>query len=315
MKTVLIVTHQHGFEADPVIDNLRGLDIPVFRFNLDPMDGTSNASVVFGNDGCDLLLGCDGRFVSGEEIGMGWCQQLWPDGGDISNQMDLLRRRNLVALHSGAFDLLDIQWLNRPTQVELSSNKVRQISYARQVGFPIMETLISNAPDDIRNFCKRSPSIAKNLATPWTISERGHQAAYTKLVQDEWLNSDQALSFSPVIYQKFCERQRDIRVVVIGDEVFAAHCIPGPDQMADVRIHGSTGQGFEPCDFGEERSNRLIELMDRLSIEYCSADFMESKDGTVYFLETNVCGAWWWVDRLYDGAICRAIANYLRSRI
>ena len=35
MKTVLIVTHRRGFEADLIIDALRKRDISVFRLNCD----------------------------------------------------------------------------------------------------------------------------------------------------------------------------------------------------------------------------------------------------------------------------------------
>ena len=42
---------------------------------------------------------------------------------------------------------------------------------------------------------------------------------------------------------------------------------------------------------------------------------MEDELGKMYFLEMNICGAWWWVDRLYDGAICKAITDFIEKRL
>jgi hypothetical protein len=45
-KIVFIVTHQRGFEADPVIDELRKRGIRVFRFNTDAGDNPSLATFI-----------------------------------------------------------------------------------------------------------------------------------------------------------------------------------------------------------------------------------------------------------------------------
>ena len=47
MKTVLIVTHRRGFEADLVVDALRKRDIPVFRLNCDNGKDASMVSFCF----------------------------------------------------------------------------------------------------------------------------------------------------------------------------------------------------------------------------------------------------------------------------
>jgi len=51
--------------------------------------------------------------------------------------------------------------------------------------------------------------------------------------------------------------------------------------------------------------------MQALQLDYCAADFMEDKNGNLFFLEVNTCGAWWWLDQLYDSAICNSLADAL----
>jgi D-alanine-D-alanine ligase-like ATP-grasp enzyme len=54
--------------------------------------------------------------------------------------------------------------------------------------------------------------------------------------------------------------------------------------------------------------------MSKFDLDYCAADFMEDKKGNIYFLELNTCGAWWWLDTFYNGAICKKIVNTLINR-
>ncbi len=176
------------------------------------------------------------------------------------------------------------------------------------------ETLISNNPLAIREFSKGRTIVAKNLATPWIVADESTRAAYTRIVDPKWLLDDVALSFAPIIYQEYHERKRDIRVVVVDDKVFSASCVPGPHQREDVRKGSSTGESFRACNLDQGALNKLRQLMHVLSLDYCAADFMEDKKGNLFFLETNTCGAWWWLDRLYNGSICQSIADSLLRR-
>jgi glutathione synthase/RimK-type ligase-like ATP-grasp enzyme len=315
MKSIFVVTHRRGFEADPVIDVLRRDGIPVFRFNCDA--GNDMSLVTFAVDKKDVGISfvCDSREIKLAEIGVGWCQQLPPYISQAASVDENLQRRNLWAAQLASFDLLKVPWLNSPRNVLFAASKPIQLVHARSVGLNIPSTLISNIPRHIRSFIESQSAIAKNLATPWVVSPAETQAAYTKIIEPCWLRNDSELEFCPVIYQEYKARRKDYRIVVVGDKTFAACCEPGEGQREDIRRNATTGESFQACEFNAQVANLLKTLMKRLSIEYCSADFMEDNKGNLYFLEANTCGAWWWVDRLYNGAICNAIADYLKKSL
>lgn len=194
-----------------------------------------------------------------------------------------------------------------------ASSKTRQLLYAENVGLSIPHTVISNVPDAIREFTVRQKTAAKNLATPWVTRGQEVFAAYTRIVQPDWLSNDGELSFCPIIYQEFHPRRKDFRVILIGDATFAAACEPAEQQFEDVRAYGTTGEGYNPCEFPKEITERLRTLMRLFELDYCAADFIEDQSGCIYFLELNLCGAWWWIDRLYHGKVCRVIADYLEA--
>ena len=316
-KKVFVVTHQRGFEADPIIDILVQEEIPVFRFNGNDDQNSSQISLMIREDGLDVSFCCDGSEIRQSEIGVGWCQQLPPYLGQASSIEESLQRENLWEAQRAAYELLgNIPWLNSPQKVISASCKPWQLFQAMSLGFRISRTIISNKPEDIRRFCLKQATIAKNLATPWVIEKGGEvNAAYTQLVKPEWLEDDDELAFCPVIYQEFCKRRRDYRVTAIAGKFFAVCCEPKSGQEEDIRLDSTTGEAYRPCELESPILAKLQQLMDRLGLQYCGADFMEDEEGNLYFLEMNTCGAWWWVDDLYGGAIGRAIADYLKSQL
>jgi glutathione synthase/RimK-type ligase-like ATP-grasp enzyme len=313
MKSVFIVTHRRGFEADPVIDALRRDGVPVFRFNSDDGNEASQISFAVDNDQVEISFFCDNREINSSEIGVGWCQQLPPYLSQASSVYENLQRKNLWTAQLASLDLLEVPWFNSPRNVLYASNKSIQLAFTRSIGLKIPRTLISNIPKDIRSFVKNQTTVAKNLATPWVVSETETQAAYTRIIESNWLQDDNELEFCPIIYQEFKTRRKDYRVVVVGERVFSVYCEPADGQKEDIRRNSSTGELFRTCEFDIQATTLLKTLMKKLSIEYCSADFMEDSDGNLYFLEINTCGAWWWVDLLYHGAICEAIVNQLKK--
>ena len=108
MKTVLIVTHRKGFESDPVIDALRNLKVPVFRFNCDVGDDVSMISYVLNSDENDVFLRCDNVEINERDIGFGWCQQLPSFFNQPSSAMQCLQNGNIWQANFASMDLLDL---------------------------------------------------------------------------------------------------------------------------------------------------------------------------------------------------------------
>jgi len=131
-KTILIVTHRRGFEADPVIDELRRRCVSIFRFNSDAGSEASLAS--FSSEDEEIVFTCDNKRIAGSSIAVGWCQQLPPYLGQAGGERECLQRENLFALQLSTLDLLRVSWFNKPRHVLYASNKINQIVAARAIG-------------------------------------------------------------------------------------------------------------------------------------------------------------------------------------
>jgi glutathione synthase/RimK-type ligase-like ATP-grasp enzyme len=310
--TVLIITHQRGFEVDPVIDQFRSLGIPFVRFNQDDGDQVSSVNYLTSYPQ-KLFWDCDGRKVDLNHVTHAWFHQRPPYTGQPSDFIQTIQRSNMSAFFEGAFGFLCVKWLNRVSDAVRAANKIRQLDLARTLGITIPQTLVSNDPQQIRSFCARQTSIVKNLDSPWIALEGATAVSATKLVHDEMLQDDRSIMFCPLIYQSYVERKHDYRVVVLDKEIFVARCNSQEGNVHDVRMDRDTGTFFYPTRSEGLPIANLKKMMEVLGINYCAADFIEDHSGNVYFLELNVCGAWWWMDKMFNGQILDAFVKYFSS--
>ena len=63
--------------------------------------------------------------------------------------------------------------------------------------------------------------VAKLVGDKLSGLDDSQYVIHTTLITDEDLKNDDALSACPAIYQNFLEKLCDIRVTVVGDEIFA----------------------------------------------------------------------------------------------
>lgn len=296
------------------MDGLQSRDIPYFRFNTEFDSSDSQYALHISSTDGQFLLSCDGKYCALSDVRAAWFQQPPPDQ-DQSTALDSIRLRSRTTTLVGALYSLDCPWVNHPDAAKNASNKVIQLMLAKRHGLHFPETLISNNPHEVREFfALRSPIVAKSIGSQWLQVNDQLLAAYTQEVHESWLAKSGDISFAPVIYQRFFDRKRDFRVVVVGNRAFAAVCEhQSAHQKFDVR-RDSPAHSYRPSEFPEHHLNRLRALMNDLCIEYCSADFFETTNDELVFIDLNVTGSWWWVDELHGGEICKALVALLARK-
>ncbi len=123
-----------------------------------------------------------------------------------------------------------------------------------------------------------------------------------------------AVRFAPVIFQRYVEAAVDLRVTVVGNEIFpaalysqrSAYPIDLRMDMANTRI--------EAHDMPREVQNGLRELMRRLGIVYGAIDMRMTPVGEYVFLEVNPAGQWLFIEGRSGQPITAALARLLHDR-
>jgi len=106
--------------------------------------------------------------------------------------------------------------------------------------------------------------------------------------------SDDDIAQCVTMYQERIEKTADVRVVIIGADVFAYKVIQEGGQHFDFRVgfYKENHLRYEAIPIPLALKKKLNEFMDSLRINFASADFALRLDGEWVFLDLNPSGQW-----------------------
>jgi len=206
----------------------------------------------------------------------------------------------------GLYQSMNALWVNEPARDVVAGHKPYQLALAQQLGLSIPITLMTNDPDEARAFWQLYPGevIYKQFkALPATWRE-------TRKLREEETALLDSVRMAPVIFQRFVDAVADVRVTVIGDEIFSASTDPREGAYpVDFRYNPELKWQRHPLPSAIE--DRLRMLMGRLGLEYGAIDLRLTPEGEYVFLEINPAGQFLWVEMETGLKITDALAAHL----
>ena len=209
-----------------------------------------------------------------------------------------------AAAVAGLWSCLSAVWVNDPDRDEAAARKMWQLQVASRLGLRVPRTVMTNDPLRARAFVDAEPGVVfKSFsATPQTWRE-------TRPVREVDLALMDSVRYAPVIFQEMIPGA-DIRVTVVGTEVFAAEFRAEESGYAyDFRLdtaHCPTTVHTLP----EQVVERLLRLMRHLGLWYGAIDLRFTGEDYV-FLEVNPAGQWLFVEYATELPISAALAGLL----
>lgn len=217
----------------------------------------------------------------------------------IALESDLFLRSSNYFLGDDAF------WVNPLASYARSSLKPVQLSCAKNVGFTIPNTLISNNNTDVLHFIKQSkkPVIAKPFSTiNWQENDELFYFPTTIITAEQVEASAEEVQLCPIIYQECIEKRYELRVTVMGSTVIAAKINNQPDGKVDWReVSASQELDIEKVTLPAAVHDKCLALMESLGLVYGCLDLIVDKEGRYYFLEVNNAGQFLWKELYGDG--------------
>lgn len=207
-------------------------------------------------------------------------------------------RREWQLFHENVFalqaELSPCLWANAPAPARDAENKLLQLKCARAHGLSIPPTLVSNDPTAIAAFIARHQRVVYKAFMPHTWKDAAGRIfnVSVPVLEPDTVVDDAGLRLCPGIYQKFIEKRADLRVTVIGAQMFAVR-IQRDDGKAFIDWRPRTGMDdciALPCSLPQATVDRLQALMQSLGIVYGAIDLVEDHDGGLHFLEVNQGG-------------------------
>jgi glutathione synthase/RimK-type ligase-like ATP-grasp enzyme len=209
---------------------------------------------------------------------------------------------------SGVLAGLDATWVNPAPEDEAAHHKPYQLAAALAAGLAIPDTLVTNDPDEAQAFvAARGPA---NTVFKTFLATEEHWRE-TRVLQAAELELLGHVRLAPVIFQERVTAVADLRVTVMGDELFAAEITTRPGGYdLDYRVELGRAQ-FRPARIPSDVEDGVRRLLGRLGLVYGAVDLLLTPEGSHVFLEVNPAGEWRFVEERTGQAMTQAMAGLL----
>jgi glutathione synthase/RimK-type ligase-like ATP-grasp enzyme len=236
------------------------------------------------------------------------------DVGFVKNESHVMLNGILAKFSNESF------CVNPREPVRRLESKITQLELATKCGLIVPPSLFSNDPDAIRRFfAQHEGNIVVKHASQmrWESAEskRAH-FTFTSRINADHLNNDEQLSACPSIFQKEIEKAFELRIVFIGNNIFA---IKIDSQKSKESVDWRKDyKGYPPCTTFELPTSELVKIKSFIygcGLRYGSIDMIVDQKGTYHFLEVNETGQFLWIeDLLPEVPLLDCFAEFLAHR-
>lgn len=218
-------------------------------------------------------------------------------------------------LFGSLLSLDDVKWMNHPQSVMMANLKTLQLSVASKIGFVIPETIISKNREVLTDFFIRmNGNVVTKAIHMGNIAYNGnnqHVLLYTSKVSEESLNALQENSDIPVLLQEYISDKEELRIVVVGEEVFSCS-VNSDTESVDWRMSHEAVQNSFVINLPYHIKEKCKDLIKHFGLSFGVIDMVRNKStNEYYFLEINQQGTWNWMEELLGLPIGDSIVNLL----
>jgi len=292
---ILIISSKFDFTTDYITYELHKLGIPYVRINRDEFS-SYGIKLSLTNEELHVKINEDKFIVTTEKLKSVYFRAptflrylytpLEPENQLFKSQWASFIR-NLIIFEKAL-------WINHPVNTYKAENKLFQLKVAKEIGFKIPFTLVSNN-GDLPDLDDKKKYIIKTLDAG--LFKIGNKEAfiYTNIVKGSELINNINLKLLPVVIQEYLYHKLDIRVTVVGNKVWAVKILKkGKSIDGDWRRTKKEELEFISVDLPHDINLLSITLVKKLGLNFGAIDLAYS-DGKYFFLEVNPTGEWAWL--------------------
>jgi glutathione synthase/RimK-type ligase-like ATP-grasp enzyme len=306
---ILVVAVARDLHARAVVDALRRKGVPVAWVDFADPRGVPRMALSIEDTPEAAVVMPQGGAVQLESVHTIWWRR--PRAPDPSEELDSEVREFVTSewehFLASLEAVIPARWVNPPAASRIAARKVEQAIVAREEGLSVPRTLVTNDPEAVRGLAAEGRRlIYKRLGT----AHRPLTA--TKELRPSDLDRLEVLPACPAIFQDRVDARLDIRVTIMGTEVFGAEI---ESQMGssplDWRFDHTVP--FRPHQLDDTVATQLLAMMKRLSLLYGAIDLRLTPEGEYVFLEVNPGGQYLFVELLGGVNLSERFANFLAA--
>jgi glutathione synthase/RimK-type ligase-like ATP-grasp enzyme len=208
-----------------------------------------------------------------------------------------------VGLICGWAEIAGLRVANRPSAMASNSSKPYQAALIRQVGFSVPETIVTNDPDQVRQFHQRHGRLIYK-------STSGVRSIVHELTPARAANLERVRNL-PTQFQRLLTGA-NIRVHVIGRRTFACEIAA---ETVDYRYReGGSSPRMQRVDLPADVATRCLELAAALDLPLAGIDLLRDAEGEWWCFEVNPSPAYSCFEETTGLPMAEALARWLAQR-
>lgn len=211
--------------------------------------------------------------------------------------------------------------LGHPASMERASNKLLQLRLAKEMGFKVPDTLVSNDPHVIRDFLGRHSYMVVKPIHVHSSYEGGKQGQVSQPLWCRGIDPKKiAESLRPdrraqLMLQQQVVKKEDWRITVLPNTSICCK-IDTSGMSTDEPDWRKSHKKYKHSLFDppSEFEALLRDYLEALDLKAGYFDFAVDESGEPYFLEVNTNAEWLWIEELTGFPISEEVAKCLSGR-
>ena len=311
--TVLLVTASYDKSADLVQEALTGLGEKWFRLDTDKFPCEVN-STYSPRSGFAYWEGTN-RVESPEIKAVWYRRNVAPELPSETDEhhREFCGREQKAYIEGTLATLNGVKWLSHPVATARAELKLLQLSIAHEIGFATPITATTNHPGTVSEMSQEHPLVAKAVRSGYVNSPDGFRAIFTTQLSAEDLADLDGLALAPTTFQEMVPKKSDIRVTVVGRQVFATEILSQERESSrtDWRATDDPYLKHRPHQLPNDIARKCRRLTRELGIDFGAIDLALTNEDSYVFFEINPNGEWLWIQQQLGFQIAQSISEWL----
>jgi hypothetical protein len=204
-------------------------------------------------------------------------------------------------------------WVNHPLRNEAAARRAYQLKAAQGAGLTIPATLITNSPSQARAFVAQH---GYERVVYRTFSATANTWRETRLLRPHQMALLDNVCYAPVIFQEYVPARAILRIVAVGEALFAAICpLYGPILDPVLEDEGQDSLSTcEPYRLPTPLAAQIRALLTHLDLTYATIHLRVTPTGQPVFLELDPTGGWLDLEESTNLPITQALATLLHQQ-
>lgn len=304
---ILVVTDTVDAHADRLITLLRELGEEPVRLNSSEVSAQTTLVGRLDKDSWtgNVTLHSNGRIVDFTALTSIWWRK--PNAFGLNDDLEQQRREFAIeeSEHAvrGFLGALDCYWISHPDNIQRAGYKIEQLQRAASLGFDVPRTLVTTDPAAVRDFYEDCDGdvVYKVLTDPYLAARRFRERGWdappaarfvaTTRVTPETLARLDSVRAVPCQFQQYVPKRTELRVTIIGDELFAAELFSQEhaETAVDSRRY-DVGVRYRAAVLPDDVAARCMALTRSYGLNFGAVDLIRTPDDRYVFLEINPNG-------------------------